>query len=250
MTRASSSRSVIAWSVSSPGTSWSKRRSAPLGRCGRRHDEHAHGARLGAVAAATARIARHLGRRLAGEVLEVLRRDRAAAGAQPDRPADLGVLDVLAVDAAARRPGGSRPGRRTGSTTSARSATCAATLPSPAAAGAVRRASGAGRPWPAPRRTGGSCRRPRGPPGPGGSRRPLSVEHEVPVGRGRAREVRDLGPLLPALVAGDLEHRRRVARDDGAALEREPLAGHALGDAERPRPGRARRSPPRPCRRS
>ena len=59
----------------------------------------------------------HLGRRLAGDLLEVLRGHGAVAGPQQDRAADLGRLDVLAVDAALGRLAGSRPAPRTGSTT-------------------------------------------------------------------------------------------------------------------------------------
>ena len=51
------------------------------------------------------------------------------------------------------------------------------------------------------------------------------VEREVLVVGAAGREVADPRPLVPALVVAHLEHRRRVGRDDGTALEREPLAG-------------------------
>ena len=75
---------------------------APLRARQRRDHEQPHRAGLRAVAGGDRADPADVRRRLAGEMLEVLGGDGAAARAQPDRPADLGVLDVLAVDAAPR----------------------------------------------------------------------------------------------------------------------------------------------------
>ena len=67
------------------------------------NDEDAGLARVVLVGRRNTLDTRELGRRLAGELLEVLRRDRAVSGPERDRPTQLGVLDVFAVDPAGGR---------------------------------------------------------------------------------------------------------------------------------------------------
>src|SRR5439155_27304398 len=77
---------------------------AAIAAAGRWHHEDPDPAGIGAVAGRDTPDARDFGRGLPGQVLVVVHGDGAVAGARARRGADLGVLDVLAVDATLRRP--------------------------------------------------------------------------------------------------------------------------------------------------
>src|SRR5207248_4372626 len=66
---------------------------------GRRHDENANAAGVGAIAGRDTADARHFRRRLSSQLFEVLHGDSPVAGAKHDRSTNLRVVDRLAIDA-------------------------------------------------------------------------------------------------------------------------------------------------------
>ena len=59
------------------------------------------------------------------------------------------------------------------------------------------------------------------------------IEREVAIGRTAGGEVRDLGPLLPAILAGHFDGQGRLGRDHWPVAQQVPLARHPLRRAYR-----------------
>ena len=169
--------------------------------------------------------------RPSGQLLEVLGGHRAAAGAQQQRPAELGVVEGLAV---APPTAASRfSTRATYGTLVLSTRTCPrATLPAAAAAGAVRGQPQSRRPWAGSRRSGAARRPAAATAGPNCTSPANAVEPEVPVVRaGLRRSARTGVQSLDAVVVARPAATGRLARHghDRPALQREPLAGRAVG---------------------
>ena len=167
------------------------------------------------------------GRGLLGQLLVVFGGHRPAQRAHDDRPADLGFLDVLAVDAAGRRDSGSRPGRRTGSSSGTPGSRFGRRCPG------VRRRCGSGadagrRLWLARRRTPPAGRRACARPGPSSTSPATAVEDEMAVVGLALGKVRHLHPF----AASPPPRRRPPGR---RARPRAPPASGPPGSAARGR---------------
>ena len=230
MTRASSSRSVIAWSVSSPGTSWSKRRYAPSAGAAAGTTSTRTEPASAPSPAATARIRATSGaasRARCSKSSVVTARPRVRSRMGP-RTLAFSMSSPSTPPLAARRfSTRATNGIDDFSTVSDRAATLPL-RPPPVRYERIRsRAFLAGtapywRIVPSASRTAGPRR--ISPP-------LISRTKCRSVGVEPAKSATSVHSSQPSSL-GDLEHRRLVAGDDGAALEREPLAGHAVGDAD------------------
>ncbi len=194
-------------------------------------DEHTDRAGLGArLTRGDAADAGGLRRCLAGELRVVLEGDRAIPGAHEDRAAQLGVDDVIALDAAGGAQAVGDPvdigGRRFEDVDRAGGRVAAP----PAACAVVAQAAGC-----ACGRHGAELAQRAVGLADGRAELHLPshrVEHEVAAVGTAVGEVGDLSPGVPALSGGHLQRCRLPAGHDRPAADREALAGHAFGQAQ------------------